>query len=273
MIFTEKKIKELKEHKTLQVLKYDEELLIGLFKTINDKFKGLKDFISNIEDMRFVMVFNKAQVKNGSKVYSLKESSSETDADLLVKDESEYLSRIKNKRKIENVQRSNSAKKSDFELDCDDFVNIFYLNKIFTLDFSDSFGNQIYDVFTPSRPENQKNFSDPEQRVQTVDFLRLTKLFEFLLRREVCDQIEKYSDSIEKTCKEINNIRKLKQVMVKSIETEKRKEVNEIFLNYDFVYSKKNKKESIKEIQDLLTLQLDLVRKVNVRHIEKNVKI
>lgn len=273
MIFTDKKIKELKEHKTLQVLKYDEELLVGLFKTINDKFKGLKDFISNIEDMRFVLVFNKAQVKNGARVYSLKESSSEIDADLLVKDESEYLSRIKNKRKIENVQRSNSAKKSEFELDCDDFVNVFYLNKTLTLDFSDAMSNQIYDVFTPSKPENQKNILAPEQRVDTVDFLRLTKIFEFLLRKEICSQVENYSDSIQKTCKEINNIRKLKQVMVKSIETEKRKEVNEIFLNYDFVYSKKNKKENIKEIQDLLTLQLDLVRSVNLRNIEKNVKI
>lgn len=273
MIFTDKKIKELKEHKTLQVLKYDEELLIGVFKTINDKFKGLKEFVSNIEDMRFVLVFNKAQVKNGSSFYSLKESSSEIDADLLVKDESEYLSRIKNKRKIENVQRSNSAKKSEFTLDCDEFVNIFYLNKKFTLDFSEQLSDQIYDVFTPSQPQNQKHILDANQRVDTVDFLRLTKLFEFLLRKEVCSQVEKFSDSIEKTCKEINNIRKLKQVMVKSIETEKRKEVNEIFLNYDFVYSKKNKKENIKEIQDLLTLQLDLVRSVNLRNIEKNVKI
>lgn len=268
MIFTKDKIEEIKKHKSLKVLNYNEELLLSLFKDLNSKFSKLNDFLTNLENEGFVLSNNKAQVKKENVYYVLKENNNEIDTDLLLREESDFEKSLKQKRSIETILRNNKSKRSDYLLDCDDFINIYFLNNKITFNFKNNYKSKIKKIFEESEPQNQINKNNKD-RVCTVDFLRMPKIFEFLLRKEMYPVIEKNLESITNVSKEIGNLINIKKIMIKSIKTEQRKEVNDIFLNFSFIYSKKDKKEKLKEIQDIMLLQLDLIKPINLKHVDR----
>lgn len=274
MIFTKEKIEELEKSELFKLGNINKSEINILFKKINKIFKNTDEFLANIEDQKFNYRNTRLVCKYKSSLFAISKNH-EQGKDYILPEHINILKDMKSftiKKWFEagntvtnNFDISSEIEeylsRSDFSLDCSGMKLFFSKGGKLSITFSTAIINQIDKSIEFDKTTRNKKERD--------DFINFKNVFSAILKINITEELNKYKEKIQLTCQEMYELKKIKSKILRSFNSEERTKANEIFSNYDFSYNRKNKKDTIKEIQDLIMLTSDSKRNVRLGKLDK----
>lgn len=251
----------------------NQEEFYKLFKMINKKMSQSNEFLSSIKDQKFyyknVRMYSKYKSstfiisKNNEDIYNL---TYDTNA-FLGKKNKEIEKIILTKEILKstkdilfNCEYEEKIGTSSFYLDCNG-MKVFFKNSKMHIKFSTSINNQIVKALNISTEINGNKTK--------LNYSVFTQSMQSILEKIITLSLDKYKEDIIETCQEMYELKKIKSKILKNFSSEERMKANEIFSTYGFSYNRKNKKDTIKEIQEIIMLTLDVKRNVRLGKLDK----
>lgn len=274
MFFTKEKIEELEQSELFSSVNINKLEMNILFKKINKMLKNTDDFLSNIEEQKFNYKNTRLVCKYKSSLFAISKNN-EYLMEYILPEHINILKDMKSFTIKKWFAAGNTAtnnfdisseieeylSRSDFSLDCSGMKLFFSKGGKLSVNFNTSIINQIdKSIYFDKTTRNKK---------ERDNFINFRNIFSSILKISITEELNKYKEKIQLTCQEMFELKKVKSKILKNFSSEERTRANEIFSNYEFSYNRKNKKDTIKEIQDLIMLSSDSKRNVRLGKLDK----